>query len=117
MDGFKVFSMVVDNIHFLDSLNFLPMSLKSLSKSFELSSKKGFYHFFYAVSNLDYEAPYHEPSYYGADFLSDYEGSEFLAWLEEQKGNAFNNKAELLAYFMDDVNALRQHAVHSGICF
>jgi hypothetical protein len=32
MDGFKILSMVVENINFLDSLNFLPMTLKSMPK-------------------------------------------------------------------------------------
>jgi hypothetical protein len=40
--------------------------------------------------------------------MSDSERGEFLASLEEQKSNTFNNKAELLAYCMDDVNVLRQ---------
>jgi hypothetical protein len=57
---------------------------------------------------LDYECPYSEPAYYGADFMSNYERGEFLAWLEEEKGNTFNNKTELLSYCMDDVNVLRQ---------
>jgi hypothetical protein len=106
--GFKIISMFVENIHFFDSLNFLPMSLKNMPKSFDLSCKRGFYpHFFNTVSNLDYEGPYPEPAYYGADFMSDYERGEFLVCLEEQKGKTFNNKAELLAYCMND-NVLRQ---------
>ena len=42
MDSTKILSMVVENMHFLDSLNFLPMSLKSMPKSFDLSCKKGY---------------------------------------------------------------------------
>jgi hypothetical protein len=57
---------------------------------------------------LDIKVPYPDAAYYEADFNSDYGKSEFLAWLEEQKGNTFNNKDELLAYCMDDVNELRQ---------
>jgi len=37
MDGSKILSMVVENFHFLDSLNYLPMSLKSMPKSFDLT--------------------------------------------------------------------------------
>ena len=40
MDNSKILSMVVDNFCFLDSLNFLPMSLKSMPKSFELNARK-----------------------------------------------------------------------------
>jgi hypothetical protein len=34
MDGTKTLSMCVEYIHFLDSLTFLPMCLKSMPKSF-----------------------------------------------------------------------------------
>jgi hypothetical protein len=68
MDGSKIFSMVVENFHFLDSLNFLPISLKSMPKSFDLTCKKGYYpHFFNTANNLNYEGPYPEPEFYGAE--------------------------------------------------
>jgi hypothetical protein len=37
MDGSKILSMEVEHLHFLDSLNYLPMSLKSMPKSFDLT--------------------------------------------------------------------------------
>lgn len=40
MDGTKILSMIVENLHFLDSFNFLPMALKSMPKSFDLSCKR-----------------------------------------------------------------------------
>ena len=43
MDGNKILSMIVENFRFLDSLNFRPMSLKSMPKSFDLTCKKGYY--------------------------------------------------------------------------
>jgi hypothetical protein len=71
VDGCKILSMVVENFHFLDSLNFLPMSLKSMPKSFDLTCKKGYYPYFYnTASNLNYEGPYLEPEFYGADYVS-----------------------------------------------
>jgi hypothetical protein len=57
MDCTKILSMSVENFHFLDSLNFIPMSLKSMPKSFELTCGKG-YHFFNTANNLDYVSPY-----------------------------------------------------------
>jgi len=42
MDSTKILSMVVENTLFLDSLNFLPMSLKSIPKLFDLPCKKGY---------------------------------------------------------------------------
>jgi hypothetical protein len=111
MDGTKILSMCVEHIHFLDSLNFLPMCLKSMPKSFELTCKKGYYpHFFNTADNLDYVGPYPEPKYYGADFMSGDERAQILEWYEEQKkkNKIFRNKEELLAYCMENVNVLRQ---------
>jgi len=59
MDGSKFLSMVVDNLHFMDSLNYLPMSLKSMPKSFDFTCKMGHYlHFFNTANNLDYVGSY-----------------------------------------------------------
>jgi hypothetical protein len=86
MDGSKILSMKVEGLIFLDSLNFLPMSLKNMPKSFDLSCKKGYYpHFFNTAKNLVYEGRYPEPFYYGADYMSGEERTQFLAWHEEQK--------------------------------
>jgi len=46
MDGTNIFSMVVENLHFFDSLNFLPTSLKSMPYSLDLTCKKGYYQTF-----------------------------------------------------------------------
>ena len=65
-DGTKILIMSVEHLKFLDSLNFLPMSLKSTPKSFDLTCKKGYYtHFFNTAGNLDYVGPYPEPVFYG----------------------------------------------------
>ena len=70
IDGSKIFSMVVENFHFLNSLNCLPMSLKKIPKSFDLTCKKGYYpHFFNTASNTNYVGPYPDPEFYGADCL------------------------------------------------
>ena len=62
MDGSKILSMVVENFHFLDSFYYLPMSLKSMPKLFDLTRKKGYYtNFFNTTSNLNYVGPYPEP--------------------------------------------------------
>ena len=70
-DGTKILSMFVEKLQFLDSLNFMPMNLKSMPKSFDLTCKKGYYpHFFNTAKNLDYMGPYPEPKYYVAEFMS-----------------------------------------------
>ena len=43
MDGTTILSMYVEKLHFLDSHNYLPMGLKSMPKSFDLTCKKGHY--------------------------------------------------------------------------
>jgi hypothetical protein len=109
MEGSKILSMEVEHLHFLDSLNYLPMSLKSMPKSFDLTCRKGFYpHFFNTGSNLNYVGAYPEPEFYGAEYMSAVERAQFLEWHQGQKGKVFSNKEELLAYCMDDVNVLRQ---------
>jgi len=101
--------MVVENLHFLDSLNYLPMSLKSMPKSFELTCKKGYYpHFFNAADDLVYVGSYPEPKFYGADFMSGDGRTQFSAWYEGVKDKILKDREELLAHCMDDVNALRQ---------
>jgi hypothetical protein len=36
------------------------------------------------------------------------ERAQFLEWHQKQAGKLFSNKEELLAYFINDVNVLRQ---------
>ena len=83
--------MIMENFCFLDSLNFMPMSFKSTPKSFDLKCcKKGYYpHFFNTAENLDYVDPYPEPKFYGAEYMSGDERTEFLEWHDEQKDNFF----------------------------
>ena len=79
IDGTKILSMILENLHFLDSLNCLPMSLKSMPKSFDLKCKKGYYpHFFNTSNNLDYVGPYPEPKFHGADYMLGDERAQFL---------------------------------------
>jgi hypothetical protein len=43
MDGTKFLSMIVENMHFLDALIFLPKRLNSIPKSFDPTCKKGYF--------------------------------------------------------------------------
>jgi len=70
MEGSKILSIVVENLHFLHSFNYLPMSLKSGHKSFDLTCKKEYYlHFFNTASELEYVGSHPERKYYGDDFV------------------------------------------------
>ena len=70
MDSTKNLSMSMENLHFLDSLNFMPMRFGSLPESFDLTCKKGcYFHFFNTANNLDYVKPYLNPSTMGQTFV------------------------------------------------
>jgi len=80
-----------------------------MPKTFDLTCKKGYDpHFFNMASNVNYVVSYPESKYHGADFKSGDERVQFFEWHEEQKGEIFCNKEELLAHLMGDVNVLRQ---------
>ena len=73
------------NIRFLDSLNFLPMLLAQLPKSFGLKElKKGFFpHFFNTPENQDdmlLNLP--DMKYYDPDSMSKERRKEFMEWYE-----------------------------------
>ena len=85
MDASKILS-IVQNLYFLDSLNYLPMSLRSMPKPFDLTCKKGYYsHFFNTANNLDYVGPHPEPKFYGADFMSGDVRAQFSASYEGER--------------------------------
>jgi len=109
MDCSKFVSIVVENLHFLDSLNCLPMSLTTSPKSFDFKWKKGYYpHFFNTAKNLDFVSSYPVPKYYWADCVSGDERAQFPASHEGVKDRILNKKEEMLVCYMDDVNVLRQ---------
>jgi hypothetical protein len=88
-----------------------------MPKSFELTSKKGYYpRFFNTADNLDYVGPYPEPKYYGADFMSGDERAQFLEWYEEQKKNSITRKNCWPTVWMMSMYGGR-HAVLFGIYF
>ena len=70
----------MQNFHFLDSLNYLPMSLKNMPKSFNLTCKKGYYtHIFNTAINLNYVGAYPEPELYGQTMSVD-ERTQSMQW-------------------------------------
>lgn len=110
--GSKIMYMKIGrglNIRLLDSLNFLPMPLAKLPKSFGLEEKKkGFFpHFF--------NTPEHEnkiftslpdKKYYDPDTMSPERRAEFLEWYELHKNYPFDFQKEMKEYCESDVNIL-----------
>ena len=111
--GTKIMMMRVGkglNMRILDSLNYLPMKLSALTKSFGLNElKKGYFpHFFNTGENQNYIGPYPEPRFYGADYMGKSEREAFLTWHDEKSGETFNFAQEIIAYCRSDVDILRQ---------
>ena len=109
--GSKIMYMHLKNINLrlLDSLNFLPMPLAKLPKSFGLTElKKGFFpHFFNTKKNQNVVLPFlPEMKYYDPDSMSKERREEFLIWYDENKNNQFNFQKEMLDYCISDVDIL-----------
>lgn len=114
LNGAKIMSMDLEEaeIKFRDSLNFLPMPLKTLPKTFGLSElKKGYFpHFFNRQENQSYVGPLPPIENYDPDGMSSKERQEFLRWYEEMKHNdfTFDFQKEIVEYCRSDVDILRR---------
>ena len=114
MRGAKVLSLTVDmfNIRFIDSLNFFPMRLANLPKTFGIEElKKGhFPHFFNKKENENYVGPIPPASYYNPDGMNPKDREAFMTWHASMKesSHVFNFQEEILAYCRSDVDILRQ---------
>lgn len=60
-------------IRIIDSLNFLPMALASMPKTFGFEEiKKGYFpHFYNTADHWEYEGPLPDPQFYGADTMKE----------------------------------------------
>jgi len=112
-NGSKIMYMQVGKglqIKVMDSLNFLPMKLSALPKSFGLDElKKGWFpHFFNLQGNQNYVGPHPPTSFYDCDFMGTKDRREFLEWYDTIKHNNFDFRKEMLEYCRSDVDILRQ---------
>ena len=93
MNGLKIMCMRMEHMLFLESVSFLPFSLRWLSEAFGLTVAKSWYpHYFNTEENLDYIGPLPDVSYYGVNEMGEGERSEFLEWYEKQQPQ-FDNSA------------------------
>ena len=96
-------------MRFLDSLNFLPMPLANLPKSFGLTEmKKGFFPHFYNKLEHQSDILPHLPdiNYYDPDGMSTERRKEFIQWYEIHKNDHFDFQKEMEAYCISDVDIL-----------
>jgi hypothetical protein len=72
MNGQIIMSMIVEHLHFLDSVSFLSMALSELPQAFDLSTTKSWYpHFFNTKANRNYVGPILDIKYYGVDAMDE----------------------------------------------
>ena len=110
--GTKIMYMKVGkglNIRIIDSLNFLPMALSVLPKSFGLKEKKKGYfpHLFNTPENQNVILPHLPPvEYYDPDGMTYEKRIEFLEWYEKNKMREFDFAREIEEYCKSDVDIL-----------
>ena len=80
MNGLKIMFMKMKHLVFLDSVSFLPSSLRKLPEAFGLTTSKSCYpHYCNTEENLDYIGPIPDASYYGANEMSETERRDYFA--------------------------------------
>ena len=112
--GAKSLSMTVPlfNIKFIDSLNFIPMSLAKFPKIFGQDELcKGYFpHRFNKEENQNYVGPIPCQNDYGVNFMKPGEREAFIAWHDEQVANnyRYDFREEIIKYCRSDVDILRK---------
>ncbi|XP_018568461.1 uncharacterized protein LOC108908806 [Anoplophora glabripennis] len=110
MRGTKLILMELDNLKFLDSLNYFPMALSKLPKAFGLTQlKKGYFpHLFNTSGNENYKGSLPALEYYSPDNLIGSEKSNLIKWHSEKirEKYVFDFQKELMEYCISDVEIL-----------
>ena len=112
--GAKSLSMTIPmfNIKFIDSINFIPMSLAKLPKTFGQDELcKGYFpHMFNKEENQNYIGPIPCQNDYGVNFMKPGEREAFIAWHDEQVANnyRYDFRQEIIKYCRSDVDIMRK---------
>ena len=112
--GAKSLSMKVPDwdIKFIDSLNFIPMSLAKFPKTFGQDELcKGYFpHMFNKDENQNYVGPIPCKNDYGVNFMKPGERDAFISWHDEQVANnyRYDFREEIIKYCRSDVDILRK---------
>ena len=114
MNGAKIMYMKMGdalNVEVLDSVNFLPMPLASLPKSFGLTElKKGFFPYLFNTEENQNKILPHLPDmcFYNPDNMYSERRLEFFKWYGENKHEVFDFQKEMLDYCISDVTILQE---------
>ena len=112
--GAKILSMTVPmfNVKFIDSLNFIPMSLAKFPKTFGMRELcKGYFpHLFNKEENQNYVGPIPPEPYYSPNTMKPEVREAFRTWHKEQRDNGytFDFNEEIIKYCRSDVDILRK---------
>ena len=112
--GAKILLMTIPmfNMKFIDSLNFIPMSLSKFPKTFGMPELcKGYFpHLFNKEENQDYIGPIPDVGYYSHNTMKPEARKAFLAWHKEQveSNYLFDFEKEIVKYCRSDVDILRK---------
>lgn len=110
--GRKIMSLQANGVKFIDSLNFMPMSLSKLPKAFDLRElKKGYFpHLMNTPDNQNYVGEFPPADLYDPDGMKAEGREDFFKWHAAQAGKVFDFKSEILAYCKSDVDILQRAA-------
>ena len=109
-NGCKLLQVQHDRIRFIDSLSFFQMPLSAFPKTFGLTElHKGYFpHKFNHPDHQNYVGPIPALDYYIPETMSP-EGKQALeTWHQDQRGQVFDFKKELVKYCKSDVRLLKQ---------
>lgn len=120
--GTKIILMELDNVRFVDSINYFPMALAELPKAFDLGpeKKKGYFpHLFNTRANQTYIGPMPDKKYYCPDSMFSEGFKKFTEWYNEQviAGYTFDFQKEILEYCISDVDILAQACIKFRLTF
>ncbi|KAJ8019010.1 putative DNA polymerase [Holothuria leucospilota] len=113
-NGAKVMTIELlrNRMRFIDSVNFLPMPLANMPKTFGIHElKKGFFpHLFNTTENQSYVGLLPDASFFAPNYMREEKRKEFFDWYEseKEKGFLFDFQKELVAYCISDVDILRR---------
>ena len=112
--GAKILSLTIPmfNMKFIDSLNFIPMSLAKFPKTFGMTELcKGYFpHLFNKEEKQNYVGTIPPVDDYSHNTMKPEARETFLAWHKEQveSNYVFNFREEIVKYYRSDVDILRK---------
>lgn len=114
--GQKIMQLLVRdyNIRIIDSISWFGMGLDKLAKTFGLDttefSKGTFPHLFNRAENFEYKGPVPDLKYYAPDSLLPEKREKLIEWHNSMRESdyLFDFKREILKYYKQDVNILRE---------